>query len=396
MNKNNEDVWITGIGLLSSLGDGAQHHFDTLMDENAKVNVDEKTYEPYTIHKLAETQWEHQIPKKDARQMGDWQQIGTFAAGLALEDAKIDKESELASQTDMIIAARGGATDVEVGQEILKLTQDTKEQETQMIITQHLSDNLRPTFFLTQLPNLLAGNISIVHKITGSSRTFMGEEGAGIAAIQTAFARLKNKQSDIILVGGAFTAECLEAVLSMEMGKRLYKGKYQSINKRMQNNQNGMIMGTAGVFIVMERQQHAQKRNVKGYCSIENIVSDSGSRDNKNVEKRMEDLMEKIKGENQPTICSASGETPITQQEIKVLENAKNTIRMMTSKIGYTMESQFPFAVALAALAVKNQRWYPPFDENEMEYKEKIKSAMATTIGLSQAEGIAKLTGIEI
>ena len=37
--------------------------------------------------------------------------------------------------------------------------------------------DLRPTLFLAQLSNLLAGNISIVHGVTGSSRTFMGEEG---------------------------------------------------------------------------------------------------------------------------------------------------------------------------------------------------------------------------
>src|SRR3712207_8516744 len=37
---------------------------------------------------------------------------------------------------------------------------------------------LRPTLFLAQLSNLLAGNISIVHGVAGSSRTFMGEESA--------------------------------------------------------------------------------------------------------------------------------------------------------------------------------------------------------------------------
>ena len=37
-------------------------------------------------------------------------------------------------------------------------------------------NDLRPTLFLAQLSNLLAGNISIVHGVTGSSRTFMGEE----------------------------------------------------------------------------------------------------------------------------------------------------------------------------------------------------------------------------
>ena len=40
--------------------------------------------------------------------------------------------------------------------------------------------------FLAQLPNLLAGNISIVHKVTGSSRTLLGEESAGVSAVEIA------------------------------------------------------------------------------------------------------------------------------------------------------------------------------------------------------------------
>ncbi len=51
-------------------------------------------------------------------------------------------------------------------------------------------NDLRPTLFLAQLSNLLAGNISIVHGVTGSSRTFMGEESAGVDAVRIALARI--------------------------------------------------------------------------------------------------------------------------------------------------------------------------------------------------------------
>ena len=60
-----------------------------------------------------------------------------------------------------------------------------------------------------QLSNLLAGNISIVHGVVGSSRTFMGEEGSGVQAVQTAHARIRAGQSEIALVGGAYNAVVL-------------------------------------------------------------------------------------------------------------------------------------------------------------------------------------------
>ena len=66
-------------------------------------------------------------------------------------------------------------------------------------------NDLRPTLFLAQLSNLFAGNISIVHGVTGSSRTFMGEEPAGVDAVRIALSRIDAGQSDVALVGGATT-----------------------------------------------------------------------------------------------------------------------------------------------------------------------------------------------
>ena len=391
----NENVWITGIGLLSCLGNGAQQHFDALMKPD-KINVDEKTYEPYPVHALGDVAWEEQIPKRDSRQMGDWQQIGTYAAGLALQDAGIKDDEELARKTDMIVAARGSVCDIEVSREVLKMTNDLSDEQAQPIITQYLSDNLRPTLFLTQLPNLLAGNISIVHKITGSSRTLMGEEGAGIAAVQTAHARIRNGQDQIILVGGAFTSECLETLLTMELGGRLYKGEHKPISERMGNNQSGMIMGTVGAFIVLESKTHAQMRKANGYCEIDDVISDNCNRENGGVKNAVEKMMEKIGGQPDAIISGASGMEDVTRQEMEVLETTNAPIRCFGSKTGHGVEAQFPLSVALAALAVKNEGFYPPFEVSENERQEKVNNVMATAIGASQAEGIAMLSKVKV
>ena len=58
-------------------------------------------------------------------------------------------------------------------------------------LNERLMNDLRPTLFLAQLSNLLAGNIAIVHGVSGTSRTFMGEEAAGIDAARIALARIE-------------------------------------------------------------------------------------------------------------------------------------------------------------------------------------------------------------
>src|SRR6266566_1385583 len=80
------EVWITGIGLATSLGEGLDANWEAL---NARrINIDEKGFAPYIVHPLAPVNFDTQIPKKgDQRQMEGWQRIGTYAAGLALDSA---------------------------------------------------------------------------------------------------------------------------------------------------------------------------------------------------------------------------------------------------------------------------------------------------------------------
>ena len=83
-------------------------------------------------------------------------------------------------------------------------------------LNEMLATGLRPTLFLAQLPNLFAGNISIVHGVSGSSRTFMGEESAGVDAVRIAWEKITAGQGDLFLVGGAFSADRPEMLLMFE------------------------------------------------------------------------------------------------------------------------------------------------------------------------------------
>ena len=94
--------------------------------------------------------------------------------------------------------------------------------------------DLRPTLFLAQLSNLLAGNISIVHGVTGSSRTFMGEESAGVDAVRIALARIAAGQSDIALVGGSHNGEREDLLLLYDAGGHMLRGAFQPVWERKQ------------------------------------------------------------------------------------------------------------------------------------------------------------------
>src|SRR5258707_13805896 len=98
------EVWITGIGLATSLGEGLDANWEAL---NARrINVDEKGFAPYIVHPFAPVNLDAQIPKKgDQRQMEAWQRIGTYAAGLALDSPVLKGNKENLGRRNMLLPA---------------------------------------------------------------------------------------------------------------------------------------------------------------------------------------------------------------------------------------------------------------------------------------------------
>src|ERR1700752_5544554 len=252
------EVWITGIGIVSSRGEGLDAHWEAL---NAKrVNVDETRFAPYIVHPLAPVNFDAQIPKKgDQRQMEAWQRIGTYAAGLALDSAGVKGNKEILSRMDMIGATGGGERDMAVDTSILNA--EAKGNSAPGFLNERLMNDLRPTLFLAQLSNLLAGNIAIVHGVTGSSRTFMGEEAAGADAARIALARIAAGQSDIALIGGSQNGERKDLLVLYEFGNFNLTGKFAPVWAR--GEKSGFALGSGGAFLVIESRAHAEARGAK-------------------------------------------------------------------------------------------------------------------------------------
>src|SRR6201997_4842311 len=264
-----KEVWITGVGLLSSLGEGLDAHWEALGAR--RVNADEKHLAPYVVHPLAPLSFDAQIPKKgDQRQMEAWQRIGTYAAGLALESAGVKGNAEILARMDMIVAAGGGERDLAVDSNILSLEQ--KGNSAPGFLNERLMSDLRPTLFLAQLSNLLAGNIAIVHGVTGSSRTFMGEEAAGVDAARIALARIAAGQSDIALIGGSQNGERKDLLVLYEFGEFNLKDKFAPVWER--GAPGGFALGSGGAFLVIEAKAHAQARGAKPFARLVNVVAD--------------------------------------------------------------------------------------------------------------------------
>src|SRR5258708_7688823 len=276
----NRETWITGVGILSCLGEGPEPHWRALAD--GKINFDAAGYPPYIVHALPPMSFDAQIPKKgDQRQMEPWQRIGVYAAGLALDSAGVKGNADILGRMDMIVAAGGGERDLAVDGAILSglpkagTNPGAKGGEHDRFLNERLMSDLRPTLFLAQLSNLLAGNISIVHGVVGSSRTFMGEESSGVDALRIALARIKAGDSEIALVGGSQHAR-EDILLLYEFERANRQDTFASVWQGAP--QGGFVLGSMGAFWVAEARRHTEARGEKPLAGLPAVLSDRAKR----------------------------------------------------------------------------------------------------------------------
>ncbi|MFY9955613.1 beta-ketoacyl-ACP synthase [Bradyrhizobium sp.] len=390
------EVWITGIGLATSLGEGLDANWDAL---NARrINVDEKGFAPYVVHPWAKVSLDAQIPKKgDQRQMEAWQRIGTYAAGLALDSAGVKGNKEILGRMDMIIAAGGGERDLGVDTGILNA--QAKGNAAPGFLNERLMSDLRPTLFLAQLSNLLAGNIAIVHGVSGTSRTFMGEEVAGADAARIALARIAAGQSDIALIGGSHNGERKDLLVLYEFGDFNLKDKFAPVWARGPGS--GFALGSAGAFLVIESKAHATSRGAKPYARLTNVVADLSKRartgDVRTTLEKLWSALGRLDGGG-AIITGATGVEPVTSEERAFLAGHPDfAVRATGTSFGHTMETQFPLGIGLAALSISRGALFPPGDSSgaEIEMSKPPTQIVVVGAGHWRGEGMALVEAIK-
>jgi 3-oxoacyl-[acyl-carrier-protein] synthase II len=385
------ETWITGVGIVSSLGEGAEAHLKGL--DAGRVTANVEAFAPYVVHPLAPIAFESQIARKELRPMEAWQRIGTYAAGLALADAGVKGNEDILARMDLIVAAGGGERDSAVDATIL--TGTPKAADPGVFLNQRLAGDLRPTLFLAQLSNLLAGNISIVHHVTGSSRTFMGEEEAGANAARIALARIAAGQSDIALVGGALNGERKDLLLLYQCAGFMLKDAHTPVWQR--GTPGGFALGSAGAFLVLEEREHAQARGAQPLARLVAVLSEHSARRPGEITAALARMHAAVAPGLQPgahaVISGATGAAPATGEEQDFLAaHPQVPVHAPGTYIGHAMDAQVPINLALAALALRRGA-LPAASQGTLS--QPLRQVLVTGVGHWRGESLALAEAVE-
>lgn len=392
--SDSHEVWITGIGLVSCLGDGPEEHWRALNERDPVPDL--ANFAPYIVHPPPEIDFSKQIPKKsDQRQMELGQRLGVYAAGMALQKAGLAGNTTLLADTDLMVAAGGGERDLAVDVAILRELPAGEAYEA--YLNKRLLTELRPTLFLGQLPNLFAGNISIVHGVTGASRTFLGEESAGVEAIRIAASRVASGQSKITLVGGSGHSARKDWLVYVSAAGQALTQRFAPVFERAAPS-SGLALGSLGAFLVLEAADHARSRRAPALARLSLVLSDCTTSENGDRQAALEAMWQTIA----PRLCQdelavisgATGAEPATTEERGFLmAHPQIPVRATGTYLGHGVEATFPMNIALGVLSLARGDLHRATGGFELArpLKGPLTQVIVTSVGRAQGEGMALL-----
>ena len=400
----NREVCITGYGLISPLGETPEAWWTVLNDPSAAAAlVESETYAPFHVVPVGEYDLASQVPKRgDQRAMEPMMQYGTYAAGLALEMADLKDDEALLGETHLVVAAGGGERDWELDQQIMRELPGHNDREA--FLNQQLSDGLRPTLFLAQLPNLFAGNISLIHKVSGSSRTFMGEEAAGFDALRIAASRIRAGQADICLVGAGYNGARPDMMFTYHAGNILLAGEMAPLWSRPDA---GIVPGSAGAFLVLESRERAAERGVMVHARVGEIRSGRSSRAagkaTANAHRQFDEIVSGLKKDRVGILSGASGFGPVTGEEKVFLgeiaaELGGAPVRGMAQASGHAMEAAFLQNMVLAVAMLAEGEICAPLADDPLETTTgsvPVSQYLVTAWGHLAGEGMAVVEAVD-
>lgn len=399
------EVWITGSGLLSPLGEGTDEWWPKLSQPAAIAPlIDTETFKPFAVYPIGEFDIDSQIPRPgDQRAMGPLMHYGCYTAGRALEAAGLKGNEELLPHIHMLVASGGGERDFDLDRTILGGLDEAEDRG--IYLNEQLSNELRPTLFLAQLPNLFAGNISIVHGVSGSSRTFMGEEAAGTDTLRIAFERILAGQGDLFLVGGAFNCARHDLLHFAHAGGYVLS---EPVGNLWQRPKDGCAFGSAGAFLIVEASDHAQARGAKPEARVRAVLNDLSDRAPGSAaavaQAQWESLVGDVAQGPLAVISGATGSGPITAEEHGFLtalaeKRGDLAVRGTGRALGHSFEASFLANAILGISCLERGQVFAPLSPEEpLEMrveKAPVDQVLITGWGLTQGEGMALLEAID-
>ncbi len=234
-------VAVTGRGVVTSLGEGADAFFDALTEGRSGI-VD-------GISRALEFDAERYMDPRVARRTDRYAQLGVAAADQAAAEASL---SECDGDRVAVIIGTG------VGGLI------TLQEQCESFLERG-ERGVSPNFVPMMMPNAAAGAVAIRHGLHGPGFSVASACATGAHAIGEGMRMIERGTADVVVAGGteaALTTLCIAAF------RRMGALSTEGVSRPFDARRDGFVMGEGAGVLILEREDHARARGATVYGRI--------------------------------------------------------------------------------------------------------------------------------
>ncbi len=262
-------VVVTGMGLLTSIGNNKEISWDNLINKKSgikKINHFDVSTLPAKIAGYINNNSEEEnyfneksfLDQRDINRNDRFIQYGLVAAEMAIEDAGLKNISEN-DKLRIGVSVGSGIGGLETIYEG-SLTINNKE-----------SKKLSPFFIPSSLVNLLSGQISIKYGFKGPNHSVVTACATGAHSIGDSGEMIKRGAADVMIAGGSEAAVCKLGIAGFCAARSLstsFNDRPTESSRPWDINRDGFVMGEGAGIIVLEEMEFAKKRGAHIYAEL--------------------------------------------------------------------------------------------------------------------------------
>ena len=245
-------VAITGMGLVSPLGDSPVQFFNNLAAGISGIRRLQSDFSSQLASPIAATvefDGASIFPANQYRMLDRVSQFGLAAANAAITDSRLDFADEPVERVGVFMGTgMGGAQTLEQGYRDLFVEQ---------------ARSVKPFSVLMAMQNAAASWIALDHGLTGPNLTFSTACSSSAVAIGEAWKRIRQSEADIMIAGGAEAPLTLGVLKAWESLRTLAtEDKTNPANscKPFARDRSGLVLGEGAAVVVLEAWDHAVAR----------------------------------------------------------------------------------------------------------------------------------------
>jgi len=262
-------VVVTGLGLVTPLGDGVDTSWSRLLDAQSGAGP----ITQFDTEGLVTT-YACEVPRgdgsdgtfnaddymahKEQRTVDTFIQFGLAAAQQAVEDSGwMPEEREALERTGVLIGSGiGGLNSI---------------ANTAVMMEEKGPRRVSPFFVPGALINLISGQVSIKYGFKGPNHSVVTACSTGAHAIGDASRLIEYGDADVMVAGGAEAAICKIGIAGFNACKALSTKRAddpKSASRPYDADRDGFVMGEGAGIVVLEEYEHAKARGAKIYAEV--------------------------------------------------------------------------------------------------------------------------------